>query len=203
MIIDKDIVLVFLSTSATLIAVWIGHWLSESNRKESAMQLEEAIYRELKILSGYFKKTLPSLISAFNRSVVKEYRKVEDINFRYVDASYIEFLRYGGTLTEEQVRGLHNLHCVMNGVYLQGNELDQNVEIVAGGLLLRKKYVASYIIHIIDFIYLVEKFTSLKSEFDFDGFEVDSRKIKYVMGDFLQDGELSSFVDEFIRVINE
>ena len=50
-----------------------------------------------------------------------------------------------------------------------------------------------------DFIYFVEKFTSLKSEFNFDGIEVDQRRIKHVMSDFLQDDELSSFVDKVVR----
>ncbi|MEQ3692061.1 MAG: hypothetical protein ABNH16_15110 [Thalassolituus sp.] len=197
--IDRDIVFVLISVSATLIAVWFGHYLAESNRKESALQLEEAIYREVKILSGYFRKTLPSLIDAFNRPVVKKYIKAEDVSFRYVDATYIEFLRYGGAFTEEQVKGLHNLHCVMNGIYLKGNELDQTLIVQDRGLLLNINSIASYIIHIIDFIYFVEKFTSLKSEFNFDGIEVDQRRIKHVMSDFLQDDELSSFVDKVVR----
>lgn len=75
MIIDKDIALVFVSVAVTavvtLISVWIGHLLTKSNRKKAALQFEEAIYREVKILSGYINKTLPSLIVDFNRPVVK------------------------------------------------------------------------------------------------------------------------------------
>ncbi|MCY7295808.1 hypothetical protein [Alteromonas sp. a30] len=149
-----------------VIGFLLSLWLVYYERKKKLKALQEAFYREFRILKLNLEGWLLNLDDEFKKTVTDTYSGLREFDFRFLEALSIEIISSGGLLSQEQREFQTRIENKIEGIKVKEEKRDEDIDKSNEAAFRIPRHHTSYLLcDVVEAIYFLNKFIDKKDAF--------------------------------------